>query len=109
MNAPLDAVNPPSGLAAQFQRFALRECTEDPLYVALCLAIAEQPGTLALLQHAPSTQARPNILLAALHERVLSGAVHSWPSTTRASAALGCPMPNCQRPCSISSSSMNPS
>ncbi len=78
MTAP-DALNPPSnpasGLAAQFQRFA-QECVDDPLYVSLCLAIAEQPSLLALLRHAPATQARPNILLAALHGRVLNGTTH---------------------------------
>ena len=59
--------------AAQFRRFADQECTEDPLYVALCRAIADEPGLLALMRHAPPTQARPNLLLAALHERVLAG------------------------------------
>ncbi|HEY4080857.1 MAG TPA: DUF2332 domain-containing protein [Burkholderiaceae bacterium] len=61
----------------QFERFADFECTEDPLYVALCRAIAGQASVLALLQNAPATQARPNILLAALHERVLSGSSHA--------------------------------
>lgn len=60
-------------LATQFRQFADQECTEDPLYVALCHAIADDPGLLALMRHAPPTQARPNLLLAALHERVLAG------------------------------------
>ena len=59
--------------ATQFRRFADQECTDDPLYVALCHAIADNPGLLALMRHAPPTQARPNLLLAALHERVLAG------------------------------------
>ena len=60
-------------LAAQFRRFADQECTEDPLYVALCHAIADDESLLALMRHAPPTQVRPNLLLAALHERVLAG------------------------------------
>ncbi|MBV8502181.1 MAG: DUF2332 domain-containing protein [Paucibacter sp.] len=60
-------------LAEQFRRFADQECTEDPLYVALCHAIAEAPALLGLMRHTPTTQARPNLLLAALHERVLTG------------------------------------
>src|SRR5262245_28289631 len=59
--------------AEQFLRFAAFECTEDPLYVALCRAIAVDEQLLALMRHAPPTQARPNLLLAALHERVLAG------------------------------------
>jgi len=65
-------------LAEQFLRFADRECTEDPLYVALCRAIALDEQLLALMRHAPPTQARPNLLLAALHERVLAGEPHPF-------------------------------
>ena len=59
--------------AAQFRRFADQECTDDPLYVAICHAVADDPNLLALMRHAPPTQVRPNLLLAALHERVLAG------------------------------------
>ena len=59
---------------AQFLRFADTECVEDPLYVALCRLLAERPDALALLDAAPRTQQRPNLLLAAIHERVLDGA-----------------------------------
>ena len=66
-------------LAAQFRDFAAYECSEDPLYVALCRAIAETPELLALMQAVvPATQLRPNILLAALHERVLAGVDHAF-------------------------------
>lgn len=58
----------------QFEQFAATECTEDPLYVALCRLLAQRPAALALLDAAPPTQQRPNLLLAALHERVLAGA-----------------------------------
>ncbi|MCV2350708.1 DUF2332 domain-containing protein [Paucibacter sp. Y2R2-4] len=63
-------------LAARFRHFAAVECTQDPLYVALCLAVADSPEMLALLAEAPKTQAHPNLLLAALHERVLAGVAH---------------------------------
>ena len=62
--------------AEQFRSFATTECPHDPLYVAICHAMAEQPELLALMAHAPATQAKPNLLLAALHERVLAGISH---------------------------------
>lgn len=57
----------------QFLRFSETECTNDPLYVALCRLLADRPQALALLDRAPLTQQRPNLLLAAIHERVLAG------------------------------------
>ncbi|WP_397532691.1 DUF2332 domain-containing protein [Roseateles sp.] len=66
--------------AAQYRRFAEQECTDDPLYVAICRAIADTPELLALMQHAPGQQARPNLLLAALHERLLVGVPHALAS-----------------------------
>ena len=62
--------------AAQFRQFAAVECPQDPLYVAICRAVAEAPALLALMDHAPPTQAKPNLLLAALHERILAGVEH---------------------------------
>lgn len=64
----------PDGRRQQFLHFADRECGEDPLYVALCHLLALRPVALALLAVAPRTQQRPNLLLAAIHERVLDGA-----------------------------------
>ncbi|WP_077037818.1 DUF2332 domain-containing protein [Pelomonas sp. KK5] len=61
---------------AIFRRFAEVDCTQDPLYVAICRAVADAPELLALMAHAPPTQRKPNLLLAALHERVLAGAAH---------------------------------
>jgi hypothetical protein len=61
-------------LARRFEHFAERECTEDALYVALCRLLARRPAALALLQGADAKQQRPNLLLAALHARVLAGA-----------------------------------
>ena len=66
-----------AALARLFVHFAEREVTDDPLYVALCRHIAAQPALLALMQHAPPTQRIPNLLLAAVHERVLAGVPHA--------------------------------
>lgn len=63
-------------LARLFVHFAEREVTDDPLYVALCRHAAAQPALLALMQHAPPTQRVPNLLLAAVHDRVLAGLSH---------------------------------
>ncbi|MFY7867276.1 DUF2332 domain-containing protein [Roseateles sp.] len=63
--------------AQEFRHFAHLECPQDPLYAALCLMVADSAELLALLDHAPPTQARPNLLLAALHERVLAGVDHA--------------------------------
>ncbi|MCW5661226.1 MAG: DUF2332 domain-containing protein [Burkholderiaceae bacterium] len=63
-------------LARLFVHFAEREVTDDPLYVALCLHAAALPALLALMQHAPPTQRVPNLLLAAVHDRVLAGVSH---------------------------------
>jgi hypothetical protein len=62
--------------AAQYRHFAAHECSQDLLYVAVCQAVAESPELLDLMQQVPATQARPNLLLAALHERVLAGVAH---------------------------------
>ena len=72
--APGTAAPSPGERRRQFLRFADTECGEDPLYVALCRLLAERPATLALLDAAPRPQQRPNLLLAAIHERVLAGA-----------------------------------
>ncbi len=62
--------------AQKYRQFAEIECPQDPLYVAICHAVANSPELLALMSHAPATQAKPNLLLAALHERVLAGEPH---------------------------------
>jgi hypothetical protein len=61
-------------LAALLRRFGRDECSQEPLYVALCGLAAENDHALALLAEAPPEQRKPNLLLAALHERVLAGA-----------------------------------
>jgi hypothetical protein len=64
-------------LARQFVHFADHEVIDDPLYVALCRHLATHPALLALMQHAPPAQRVPNLLLAALHDRVLAGVPHA--------------------------------
>lgn len=66
--------------ARRFRHFAQVDCPQDPLYVALCQAIADTPELLALMSLAPPGQAKVNLLLAALHERVLAGAAHEFGS-----------------------------
>lgn len=63
-----------SELARQLRQFAHQDCAQEPLYIALCELIASDAGLLALLAEAPVAQRKPNLLLAALHERVLAGA-----------------------------------
>ncbi|HSW07090.1 DUF2332 domain-containing protein [Aquabacterium sp.] len=72
--APGDAAQTLARRQQVFERFASTECGEDPLYVALCHLLAQRPAALALLDAAPRHQQRPNLLLAAIHERVLDGA-----------------------------------
>lgn len=66
-----------AALARLFVYFADHEVTDDPLYAALCRQVAASPGLLALMQHAPPTQRVPNLLLAAVQERVLAGVDHA--------------------------------
>lgn len=61
-------------LPALLRRFGRAECALEPLYAALCDAAAADERALALLAEAPPEQRKANLLLAALHERVLAGA-----------------------------------
>ncbi|MDC8786616.1 DUF2332 domain-containing protein [Roseateles koreensis] len=70
-------INTQARWAQRFRHFAAVDCPQDPLYVALCLAIANTPELLDLMNLAPPTQAKVNLLLAALHERVLAGVPHA--------------------------------
>ena len=58
-------------LAAAFNVCGLRDLPEEPLYGVLCRLIARSPDLLALMDAAPPTQRRANLVLAALHDRVL--------------------------------------
>lgn len=61
-------------LSTLLGRFGREECSQEPLYVALCEIAARDDRALALLAEAPPEQRKVNLLLAALHERVLAGA-----------------------------------
>jgi hypothetical protein len=61
-------------LSTLLHHFGHVECSQEPVYVALCAAAAQDDRALALLAEAPPEQRKVNLLLAALHERVLAGA-----------------------------------
>ncbi len=58
----------------EFRRFAREECPTQTTTAALCQALADWPALAAAMALAPPAQARANLLLAAVHERVLAGA-----------------------------------
>ncbi|MFG6467852.1 DUF2332 family protein [Roseateles sp. BYS87W] len=60
--------------ADALRRFARDECSQEPLYVALCECAAQSAEALRLMALAPPEQRKPNLLLAALHECVLADA-----------------------------------
>lgn len=57
---------------AMFRRFGATECPEDPLYVALCGIVADDPSLARMLGEAPPEQRRPNLWFAAVHDRLLA-------------------------------------
>lgn len=61
-------------LVARLHHFADHDCPEEPLYQAICRHLAGSRAGLSLLQAAPPTQQRPNLLLAALHHLLLAPA-----------------------------------
>lgn len=63
-------------LSAWFEHFAEAECSDAPLYQAICRVVAGDPALLDLLGGASEEQQRPNLWLAAVHERLLAGAAH---------------------------------
>jgi hypothetical protein len=65
---------PDPEIAELLRRFARDACHQEPVYVALCECAAADERACALLGEAPPDQRKPNLLLAALHERVLAGA-----------------------------------
>ncbi|RTL44422.1 MAG: DUF2332 domain-containing protein [Burkholderiales bacterium] len=65
---------PDTEIADLLRGFARDACHQDPVYVALCGCAAANDRACALLAEAPPDQRKPNLLLAALHERVLAGA-----------------------------------
>jgi hypothetical protein len=60
----------------RFQRFGPEQASGafgSPLYVALCTGLADDPETASLLLRAAPVQRIPNLLLAAVHDLLLSG------------------------------------
>lgn len=84
-------------LRAHFERFAEMECAELPLYRRLCLATANDDALLALYAHTPPAQRRANLLLAAVHDLLLSGVddpLADWyPSVRPGARPVGDPYP----------------
>lgn len=62
----------PAEWAAKYRQFAAVECPDEPVYGAICRAIAADPDLLALHDEIPPAQAKPNLLLAALHDALLA-------------------------------------
>jgi hypothetical protein len=62
--------------ATAFLRFADTELRPGQLYDALCRIAAGEPALLELLSVAPPEQRRPNLWLAAIHDRILGGDGH---------------------------------
>ncbi|MBB5205592.1 hypothetical protein HNQ51_002919 [Inhella inkyongensis] len=58
--------------SAKYLQFAAVECPDEPVYGAICRAIAADSELLALHDEIPPEQARPNLLLAALHDALLA-------------------------------------
>jgi len=57
-----------------WRRFAENECgTYSPLYASICRSVADDPELLELVVAAPPSGRQPNVLLAAVHDVVLSG------------------------------------
>jgi hypothetical protein len=69
-------LSPSAELAQRFRHFAEVECPEEPLYQALCRIVAADPSLLLMLEAAPPQQQRPNLWLAAVHDRLLEGGAH---------------------------------
>jgi hypothetical protein len=76
-------------LADAFREFSRRDCSSEPLYAVLAAEIAERPALLAQMGAAPPTQRRPTLMLAALHDRLLS-----LPGDARAASALAAYFPS---------------
>lgn len=63
-------------LARKFRAFSELHCAHTPLYRAITAAMAEDERVLAMVARIPEEQRVPNLLLAAVHDRLLAGADH---------------------------------
>lgn len=69
---PLDA----DAVANNFRVFGAADCGSEPLYAALCPAIADDASAIALVLEAPYRQRRPVLFFAAVHDLLLAGVDH---------------------------------
>lgn len=63
-------------LATKFRTFSELHCAETPLYRAITAAIATDARVLEMVARSPEGQRVPNLILAAVHDRLLAGADH---------------------------------
>ena len=63
-------------LGHRFASFATEARNGSPLYAQLAEAIADDPAIAAVLEAAPASQRRPNLLFAAVHDLLLAGVEH---------------------------------
>lgn len=74
MNEEATAAEVVAELASHFRQFGEITARKMPLYARLCLGAAEDPDVVARILLARPEQRRVNLLLAAVHDVVLSGA-----------------------------------
>lgn len=63
-------------LATKFRAFSELHCAATPLYRAITAAIATDGRVLEMVARSPEGQRAPNLILAAVHDRLLAGADH---------------------------------
>lgn len=78
-------------LAAKFRTFSELHCAQTPLYRAITAAVATDARVLEMVARSPEGQRVPNLILAAVHDRLLAGAAHPlaemYPSVSGATRA----------------------
>ena len=62
--------------ADRFRRFSRTEAGHLPVYSRLVSGCADDVDVMTLMEHAPRGQRRPNLLLASVHDILLSGVDH---------------------------------
>jgi hypothetical protein len=72
---PTSDVSDAAGIANRFRVFAEQVVPRLPLYHRLCEGAADDPDVCARLLDAPPDQRTPNLLLAAVHDVLLAGAL----------------------------------
>jgi len=70
-------IHPEMSLADHFAAFAGSSARDGAMtYAAICRFVAADPELLAMMDEAPASQQRPNLMLAAVHYLLLGGAAH---------------------------------